>query len=127
DFVREAKFERAGVFPYSFEPGTPATKLDGHMPEELKQERRDRLMQAQQQVALAWTKAQVGKTLEVIVDGPDPEVPNHVLARGAADAPDIDCLVRVKAKNLQPGDLAQVKVTGADGYDLLAKGLGAVR
>src|SRR5262245_60763982 len=96
DFVDQAKFERSGVFPYSFEPGTPATKLDGHMSEELKQERRDRLMQAQQQVALVWAKAQVGKTFEVIVDGLDPEVPNHVLARGAADAPDIDCLVRVK-------------------------------
>ena len=54
----------------------------------------------------------------MIVDGPDPEVPGHFLARGHADAPDIDCMVRVKGKNLRPGDLVRVKVTAADGYDL---------
>src|SRR5207248_2847038 len=48
-YVREAKFERVGVFPYSYEPGTPATRLDGHLPEEVKTERRDRLMAAQQE------------------------------------------------------------------------------
>jgi ribosomal protein S12 methylthiotransferase len=127
DFAKQARFERAGVFPYSFEPGTPATKLDGHMPEEVKTERRDRLMQAQQEVHLAWTAAQIGKTFEVIVDGPDPEVPNHMHARGQADAPDIDCLVRVKAKNLRPGDLISVKITSADDYDLVGRPLGGVR
>ena len=127
DFAQSARFERAGVFPYSFEPGTPATKLDGHMAEEVKMERRDRLMQAQQEVHLTWNMAQIGKTIEVIIDGPDPEVPNHVQARGQADAPDIDCLVRVKGKNLRPGDIVSVKITSADGYDLVGKTLGAVR
>ncbi len=101
EFVKAAKFERAGVFPYSFEPGTPATKLDGHLPEEVKLERRARLMETQQAVHLAWNETQVGSTFEVLVDGPDPEVPNHVLARSQADAPDIDSLVRVKGKNLR--------------------------
>jgi ribosomal protein S12 methylthiotransferase len=126
-FVRQARFERAGVFPYSFEPGTPATRLDGHLPEEAKAERRDRLMQAQQEVAFAWTAAQVGKEIETIVDGPDPDVPNHVLARSQADAPDIDCVVRVKGKNLHAGDLVRVKVTAADGYDLAGRVLGTGR
>src|SRR5262249_25343055 len=67
-FVQEQRFERAGVFTYSFEPGTPATRLDGHLPEQVKQERRDRLMAAQQEVALRWSAGQVGKQLEVIVD-----------------------------------------------------------
>jgi ribosomal protein S12 methylthiotransferase len=123
DFVRTARFERAGVFTYSFEPGTPATRLDGHLPEEVKQERRHRLMAAQQEVAFDWGRQQVGRELDVIVDGPDPEVPNHVLARSYADAPDIDGLVRVKSKGLRPGDLARVKVTAADGYDLAARAL----
>jgi ribosomal protein S12 methylthiotransferase len=122
-FVKATRFERAGVFPYSFEPGTPATRLDGHLPEEVKQERRDRLMEAQQEVAFGWTREQVGKELEVIVDGPDPEMPNHVLARSHADAPDIDGVVRVKGKGLQAGDLVRVKVTAADGYDLAARAL----
>ncbi len=126
-FVERAKFERLGVFPYSFEPGTPATRLDGHLPEEVKSERRDRLMAAQQEIAFAWAREQVGKELEVIVDAPDPEVPNHAVARGYADAPDIDCVVRVKGKRMRPGDLVRAKVTAADGYDLAARAVGAGR
>jgi ribosomal protein S12 methylthiotransferase len=122
-FVRATRFERAGVFPYSYEPGTPAARLDGHLPEEVKVERRGRLMEAQQLVAFDWSRQQLGKEIEVIIDGPDPEVPNHHLARGHADAPDIDGLVRVKGKGLHPGDLVRVKVTGADGYDLVARAL----
>ena len=72
-------------------------------------------------------RRQVGKQLEVIVDAPDPEVPNHVLARGHADAPEIDCAVRLKGKNLRPGDLVDVKITAADGYDLAGRAVSAVR
>jgi ribosomal protein S12 methylthiotransferase len=121
DFVQAARFERVGVFPYSLEPGTPAARLPDHLSEEVKAERRDCLMEAQQEAAFGWTRAQVGKEIEVIVDAADPEVPGHVLARGHADAPDIDCVVRLKGKNLRPGDLATARVTGADGYDLLAR------
>jgi ribosomal protein S12 methylthiotransferase len=126
-FVRDAKFERCGVFTYSYEPGTPAVKLDGHLPEEIKQERRARLMETQQEFALAWSAAQVGKTVDVIVDGPDPELPNQVQARGHADAPEIDCMVRVKGKGLQAGDIVSVKITAADAYDLVGRAVGAVR
>src|SRR5438876_6096090 len=70
-FARAARFERVGVFPYSFEPDTPATRLDGHLPEEVKQERRNRLMEAQQEVAFAWSQRQIGREIDVIVDGPD--------------------------------------------------------
>ncbi len=121
DFVRQTRFERAGVFPYSLEPGTPAARLGDHLPEEIKQQRRDQLMAVQQKAAFAWSAAQVGKEIEVIVDGPDPEVPGHVLARSHADAPDIDGLVRLKGKKLHAGDLVRARVTGADGYDLLAR------
>ncbi len=127
EFVRDTGFERAGVFTYSFEPDTPAVKLDGHMPEELKLERRDRLMEVQQEVAFAWSEKQTGREVEVIVDGVDPEIPNHFHARGHADAPEIDGLVRVKGKNLQAGDILRVKITSADGYDLAGRALGAVR
>jgi ribosomal protein S12 methylthiotransferase len=127
EFVREQRFERCGVFPYSREPGTPADRLPDHLPEEVKQQRRDRVMEVQQEVAFDWSRRQVGRELEVIVDGPDPEVPNHALARSSADAPDIDGLVRVKGKNLRAGDLVRVKVTAADGYDLAARALGTGR
>jgi ribosomal protein S12 methylthiotransferase len=121
DFTKEMHFERAGVFTYSFEPGTPATKLPGHLEEEIKNERRDRLMKAQQKVAFAWSKRQVGQTLEVLIDGADAEMPGWWVGRSYADAPDIDPVVKVKAKKLNPGDLVPVKVTAAEGYDLLAK------
>jgi ribosomal protein S12 methylthiotransferase len=121
EFVGAARFERAGVFPYSLEPGTPAARLPDHLPEEAKSERRDRLMEVQQEVAFAWARQQVGKEIEAIVDATDPEVPGHVLARSHADAPEIDCTVRVKGRNLRPGDLVRARVTGADGYDLMAR------
>jgi ribosomal protein S12 methylthiotransferase len=127
DFVKETRFERVGVFPYSYEPDTPATKLDGHLSDDVKTARRDRLMQVQQPIALAAAQRQVGKTIEVIIDGPDPEVPNHMLARGHADTPDIDCLVRVRGKDLQPGDIVDVKITAADDYDLIGRAVGTVR
>ena len=64
---RLAVLKDLGVFPYSFEPGTPATRLDGHLPEEVKLERRNRLMEAQQEIAFAWSRQQVGKEIEVLV------------------------------------------------------------
>ena len=126
-FAEATRFERAGVFLYSLEPDTPAARLDGQLPDEVKNERRDRLMHAQQKIALEWSRQQVGTQIEAIVDGPDPDVPNHMLARSQADAPEIDCLVRIKGKGLKPGDITSVKITAADGYDLVGKAVGPVR
>jgi len=123
DFVQATRFERVGVFLYSHEPGTPATRLEEPIPEEVKVARRDALMEVQQEVAFAWTRQQVGRELEVIVDGPDPEVPGHFQARSHADAPDIDGVVRLKGKNLAAGDLVRARITAADGYDLAARAI----
>ncbi len=124
-FVADFRFERVGVFPYSREPGTPAEKLDGHLPEDVKQARVQALMQVQQEVAFAWAAAQVGQEHPVLIDGPDPEFPQHFRGRTYADAPEIDCEVRIKGKNLHPGDFVRAKITAADGYDLVAKAIGA--
>ncbi|MGL6076040.1 MAG: 30S ribosomal protein S12 methylthiotransferase RimO [Fimbriiglobus sp.] len=123
-FLEEARFERCGVFPYSFEPNTPAAKLEGHLPEEVKAARRDELMAVQQEIAFEFAESQVGEEMPVIIDGPDPEMPGHFHGRTYADSPDIDCLIRVKGKNLEPGDFTRVKITAADGYDLAGKTLG---
>ena len=123
-FVADFKFERVGVFPYSLEPGTPAEKLDGHMPEDVKQARVAAIMEVQQQVAFGWAEAQVGKEHPVLIDGPDPEFASHFRGRTYADSPEIDCAVRVKGKNLRPGDFVKAKITAADGYDLAAKAVG---
>lgn len=122
-FVSETRFERVGVFTYSYEASTPSARLDGHMPEEVKIDRRGRLMEVQQEVAFAWGRRQIGREMDVIVDGPDPEVPQWFLGRSFADAPEIDGLVRVKGKNLHAGDIVRSKITGVDGYDLHARAL----
>jgi ribosomal protein S12 methylthiotransferase len=123
-YVADAKFERCGVFPYSLEPGTPAEKLDGHVPEDVKTARQNAVMEVQQGIAFAHAAAQVGKELPVVIDGPDPEFANHFAGRTTADSPDIDCGIRVKGKNLRPGDFVTVKVTAADGYDLAGRAIG---
>ncbi|HLJ94203.1 MAG TPA: 30S ribosomal protein S12 methylthiotransferase RimO [Gemmataceae bacterium] len=126
-FLAAQRFERVGIFPYSLEPGTPAARLEGHVPEEVKLERRDRLMEVQQDIAFAWSQQQVGREMDVLLDGPDPEVPNHLLGRCFADAPEIDGQVRVKGKGLRPGDLVRTKITAADGYDLVGRVIGPGR
>jgi ribosomal protein S12 methylthiotransferase len=123
EFVQRQRFERAGVFPYSREPGTPADRLPDHLSEEVKQQRRDRLMEIQKNVAFAHAEGKVGQEIEVLVDSADPEVPGFFLARSAADAPEIDCQVRLKGKGLKPGDLVRCRVTAADGYDLMARAI----
>lgn len=123
-FVREAKFERLGVFPYSLEPGTPAEKLEGHLPEDVKQARVAGIMEEQQRVAFAWAEAQVGRDHPVVIDGPDPEFAQHFRGRTYADSPDIDCEIRVKGKGLKSGDFVKVKVSAADGYDLAGRAVG---
>lgn len=123
-FVANFKFERLGVFPYSLEPGTPAEKLDGHVPEDVKAARVAAIMEVQQKVAFGWAESQVGKEHPILIDGPDPEFANHFRGRTYADSPEIDCEVRVKGKNLKPGDFVKVKITSADGYDLIAKAVG---
>jgi ribosomal protein S12 methylthiotransferase len=127
EFLAEQHFERVGVFPYSREPGTPADKLDGHLPEEVKQDRVAGLMSTQQGVAFARNERQIGKELTVLIDGPDPEFANHFRGRTTADAPEIDCAVRVKGKGLRSGDFVTVKVTAADGYDLAGRAIGRPR
>ena len=123
EFVQETGFARLGVFPYSREPGTPADRLPDHVPDEVKAERVDRLMALQQPIAFDFAQQWVGKEVEVIADRPDPEIPGQMEARTTADAPEIDCLVRVKGKGLKPGDLIRARVTAADGYDLVARAI----
>lgn len=121
EFVKQAKFERLGVFTYSLEPGTPASRLDDHLPEEVKTARQNTLMALQQPIAFEWCQSQLGREIEAIVDGPDPEVPGQFTGRTFADAPDIDCIIRLKGKGLRSGDIVRAKITGTDGYDLAGR------
>jgi ribosomal protein S12 methylthiotransferase len=120
-YVETARFERLGVFPYSFEPDTPAAKLPDHLPDEVKNERRDRVMAAQQPIAFGFNRGLVGKTLDVLIDGPAPEGRNLWVGRTFADAPDVDGLTYVQGSHLEPGDLVACEIVGAEGYDLVAR------
>ena len=121
DWLGEAKLNRVGCFKYENVEGAAANGLDGHVPEEIKQERYDRLMQLQQAVSAELLAARVGKTIEVMVDDIDEEC---AVARSHWDAPEIDGVVYLDGgTQLKPGDLLKVTVTEADAYDLWARPL----
>src|SRR3954449_748774 len=122
-FVRETQFERLGVFPYSFEPDTPAAKLPGHVAPEVKAERCDRIMAAQQEIAFAFNRGLVGRTLDVLIDGPAPEGKNLWIGRTYADAPDVDGVTLVQSAQLEPGDIVPCEILSAQGYDLVGRTL----
>ena len=113
----ETRFERLGVFTYSLEPGTPAVRLEGHLPEEVKEARRDELMSLQQEIAFEHAERMVGYELDVLIDE---EVGEGVyVGRTFADAPEIDSTVIVTGAELEPGDLVPVEILERDEYDLV--------
>ena len=88
------------MFAYSREEDTPAHRLDGHLPEKLKQARRERLLAVQQEIAFAWNESQVGRKLDVLIDRCIPGEENAFLGRTYADAPEIDGAVYVTGEGL---------------------------
>ncbi|MEQ8835825.1 MAG: radical SAM protein, partial [Lacipirellulaceae bacterium] len=119
-FVAEQRFERLGVFTYSYEPDTPAAKLPDHLSDEVKEERRERLMAVQQQIAFEWNDAQLGRTLEVMIDQPVPGETSAWVGRSYADAPDVDGVVYVTGENLKAGQIVPCEVVATQDYDLIA-------
>ena len=119
DFIREAKIDRAGCFKYENVAHAESGKLASHVPEDVKEERWHRFMEAQAEVSAARAAAQVGKKLDVIIDGPDDQSPGGWIGRSKADAPEVDAVVYVTSKKpLQSGDIVRARITGADDYDL---------
>ena len=121
DYVKETKFERLGVFPYSFEGDTPAAKLPNHLSEEIKRDRQDRVMSAQQPIAFEFNASLIGRTVDVLIDSPAPEAKNLWVGRSFADAPDVDGITYVQGSGLEPGDLVACEIVGTQGYDTIAK------
>lgn len=146
DFIRETKFERLGVFAYSQEEGTRAGQMAGQISGKVKQQRRQRAMAAQHEIAVQVSESFVGRDIQVLVEGEARakelksarisswehglirSVDKHsgalkgryLIARGEADAPDIDGRVYVRGK-LPIGEFARVKVIGHTDYDLIAE------
>jgi ribosomal protein S12 methylthiotransferase len=136
-FVCDMEFERMGVFTYSLEPGTPAAKLDGHLPEDVKQARRDELMALQQEIAFRFGDSLVGYELDVLIDE---EVEDGLwVGRAYCDAPDIDGVVYLRAgealadeqtvarrqgRRLAPGQMVPVEILARQDYDLIGEATG---
>lgn len=116
DFVSETGFDRAGAFKYSQEEGTPAGAMPAQVPDEVKEERYERLMQVQSEVSLGKNRSLIGSIQEGFIEGKEN---GSYIARIASQAPEVDGQTYVKRnKPLKNGDLVRISITDADIYDL---------
>ncbi len=127
EFVQEIEFDKVGAFPFSPEPGTPAAELPDPVAEEEKEERYGRLMEAQQPISLRKNQEQVGKVLDILVEGQGEIAESGaplVMGRSYRDAPEVDGLVLVPGIAEAPaGAILQVHINGALEYDLVGEPL----
>jgi ribosomal protein S12 methylthiotransferase len=114
EFVSNLRFDRLGAFTFSFEPGTASEALGDPIPDDVKEERRGRLMEAQQRISLEKNQGFVGHTLDVLIEGRGDGIS---LGRSYRDAPEIDGLVLVEG-SLPVGEIVPIRITGALSYDL---------
>ena len=120
-FVEELRFDRLGVFTYSQEEDTPAAEFENQVPEEIKEQRKDTIMALQQEIAFQKGEEQIGRILDVMVEGNLPDEGVYI-ARSYMDAPDVDGYVFVKSDwNLMSGDFITVRIAGAQEYDLIGE------
>lgn len=117
DFVKEQRFERLGAFAYCEEEGTfAANNLPDSIPESVKQARLDRLMEVQQDIAFEIAESKAGSILRVIIDECNG---TEYVGRTEYDSPEVDCNVYfTSSRSLRPGDIVNVTIDGADGFDL---------
>ena len=120
-FVDEMEFERLGVFAYSQEEDTPAAEFPDQVPQELKEERRDEIMELQQEISYEKSQSMIGKVLEVMIEGKVADE-NAYVGRTYMDAPGVDGLIFINTDlDLMSGDFVRAKVTGALEYDLIGE------
>lgn len=127
EFVREARFDRLGVFPYSEEDGTySAENLPDDVPDEEKQRRADRIMALQERISLENNLARVGRVMRVVVDSRQGD---YYVARSEYDSPEVDqeILIPAAGRRLLRGRFYDVRITGAEDYDLYAEAIGPSR
>lgn len=121
DFVKEMRFDRLGVFPYSAEEGTPAAKMKKQIPSFVKNKRRDTIMKLQQQIAFEKAEEMIGRKLEVLIEGKLPE-DGVFIGRTYKDAPNVDGMIFVNSdRELVTGDVVTVGITDFHEYDLIGE------
>ncbi|USY25011.1 30S ribosomal protein S12 methylthiotransferase RimO [Alcaligenes sp. 1735tsa3] len=120
DWMTEAQLDRVGCFQYSPVEGAPANKLDGIVPDEVKQERWERFMEHQQAISTARLAAKVGREMDVLIDEIDED--GDAVGRSSADAPEIDGNVFITSEQkLEPGQMVRVRITDSSEYDLFGE------
>ena len=120
DFLKEAEFDRLGAFAYSAEEDTPAARMPDQIPEEVKQERLDRLMTLQQEISLKRNQQRVGTVEKVLVT--DHDDMGNILGRSQREAPETDGEILFTGDCIpEPGEFVNVKITRADTYDLMGE------
>ncbi|MFM7841717.1 MAG: TRAM domain-containing protein [Nitrospira sp.] len=119
DFVREMDFDRVSAFLYSHEEGVPSELLDGKVDRAVMNERRNELLAVQEPIALAKSRAMVGRTVEALVDGASEETEHLLEARHEGLAPEIDGVIYINEGMAVPGELVRVRITDATTYDLV--------
>ena len=121
NFVDEMEFDRLGVFPYSREEGTPAAEMPDQVPQEIKESRRDELMELQQEIAFEKAESMKGRTILAMIEG-KVEDENAYVARTYMDAPGVDGLLFINtSRQLLTGDFVRARVTGSYEYDLIGE------
>ncbi len=121
EFVKEAKFEHAGVFTYSQEEGTAAYDMPDQIDEQVKQDRMDLLMREQLEINEARNRSMIGKTVTVLCEDYDPVGAIH-FGRGVQDAPEIDGKIYFRSDvRIAPGSFVQVKIREVMDYDLIGR------
>jgi ribosomal protein S12 methylthiotransferase len=122
EFVREMKFDRLGVFAYSQEEDTPASRLPNQLTDEVKQFRQNTLMEIQRQVAMDNSAKYLGRTIDVLVERYDGRSDVYI-GRSQYDAPEVDGEVYISNCPVQIGELSKVRITHAYEYDLSGEGI----
>ena len=121
DFVDEMEFDRLGVFAYSPEEGTPAAMMLNQISEDVKEKRRDGIMELQQEIAFSHCEEQIGRVLEVMIEGKVADE-NAYVGRTYMDGPGVDGYIFIQSsEEYMSGDFVMVKVTGAAEYDLIGE------
>ena len=121
DFVDEIEFDRLGVFTYSREEGTPAAMMEGQIPQEVMEERKDEIMNLQQEISTERGEKLAGRVMEVFIEGYLSDG-NVYVGRTRADAPGVDGYFFISSpENLNSGDIVQARVTGSMEYDLVGE------
>lgn len=121
EFLKEMRLDKVGIFTYSSEIGTPASRLPGHVNKKAKEQRKQEAMEVQRRISREKNEAKIGQIVRVLVEGLSEESELVTVGRSQAEAPEIDGLIYIGNEHPRPGEFRLVKITDAGDYDLVGE------